>query len=431
MRDAPVQQLQGFTIRSATLASIFIQDDVVKETANQSSLFDNVLIPSIACGTDDHRTFGGRNVFQGVHQLSNPAGFAAYVYGFGEIESYGYAAGAALNNLNFQTDTQYEFDVTGEKVACLNQEADWSINPDNPNFTYFVWDFGDGSPTKEGKEVVHKYTTPGSFEVKVVASLSPNSCDDQEEISFEVQVLETKAVFIGEQSVCPDVEEVMYRIKNKENIAKTVFEVEGGEIMESYGDSVLVKWGPANPTAFVRLIPFTPDGCPGAPIEYPVVINQRIEVTEADGSEEVCFDPSVTFSYAAPNPGQGRGYDWTVTGGTLVSGQGQSKIEVRWDQPDVTGTVEYTAFSLVDNSCEGKAPAISVKVAKEFIPEIETLTTVLCFGQSTGEIRLKVSGGEPPYTYLWSHDSKLNQPFADKLPAGEYSVKITDKLGCE
>lgn len=371
------------------------------------------------------------SIFQGVHQLSNPSGFAAYVYGFGEIESYGYAAGAALNNLNFQTDTKYDFDVSGEKVACLNQEADWSINPDNPNFTYFVWDFGDGTPTKVGKEVTHKFTSPGSFEVKVVASLSPNSCDDQEEISFEVQVLETKAVFVGEQSVCPDVEEVMYRIKNKENIGKTEFEVEGGEIMQAYGDSVLVKWGPANPDALVRLIPFTPDGCPGEPIEFPVVINQRIVVTEAEGPNEVCFDSSVTFSYSAPNPGQGRGYSWLVTGGTLISGQGQSKIEVRWDKPDVVGTVEYTAFSLVDNSCEGKAPAISVKVSKEFIPEIETLTTVLCFGESTGSIRLKVNGGEPPYTYLWSHDSKLNQPFADKLPAGVYSVKITDKLGCE
>lgn len=371
------------------------------------------------------------SIFQGVHQLSNPSGFAAYVYGFGEIESYGYAAGAALNNLNFQTEPKYNFDVTGEKVACLNQDADWTINPDNPDFSYFVWDFGDGSPTKIGKVVVHKFTTPGTYEVKVVASLSPNSCDDQEEISFEVEVLETKAEFTGEQSVCPDVEEVIYRLKNKENISKTEFEVVGGQIIQAYGDSVLVKWGATNPNALVRLIPFTAAGCPGAPIEYPVVINQRIVVTEALGPTEVCFDPTATFIYTAPNPGQGRGYNWVISGGTIVSGQGQSAIEIRWDQPDVLGTLEYTAFSLVDNSCEGKAPPITVKVSKELLPVVETLTTVLCAGESTGAIRLKVIGGEPPYTYLWSHDPTLNQPFADKLPAGVYSVKIKDKLGCE
>jgi hypothetical protein len=82
-------------------------------------------------------------IIEGLNQLSNPAGFAAYVYGFGPIESYGYAAGAALNNLNFVTEPEYDFDVDGEKVACLNQEAEWNINPENPNFTYFVWDFGE------------------------------------------------------------------------------------------------------------------------------------------------------------------------------------------------------------------------------------------------------------------------------------------------
>jgi hypothetical protein len=60
-------------------------------------------------------------ITQGVHKLSNPAGFAAYVYGFGNIESYGYAAGAALNNLNFETEQDYAFDVDGDNVACLNQ----------------------------------------------------------------------------------------------------------------------------------------------------------------------------------------------------------------------------------------------------------------------------------------------------------------------
>ena len=40
------------------------------------------------------------NISQGVHQMRNAEGFAAYVYGFGELESYGYAAGAALDNMN-------------------------------------------------------------------------------------------------------------------------------------------------------------------------------------------------------------------------------------------------------------------------------------------------------------------------------------------
>jgi PKD repeat protein len=429
------QQLTDITFNAINLPSIVNHYvNIVVKTGDQNlTRLDGQLIGSnfSALVGDPSFQIARIPISQGVHQLSNPSGFAAYVYGFGDIESYGYAAGAALNNLNFLTEAKYDFDVTGEKVACLNQEADWTINTENPNFTYFVWDFGDGTASKTGKDVSHKFTTPGLYEVKVVASLSPTTCDEQEEISFEVEVFEAKAEILGEQSVCPEVEEVMYRIKNKQSIGKTIFEVVGGEIMESFGDSVLVKWGLANPNALVRMIPFTPSGCLGVPIEFPVVINQRIVVTEALGPNEVCFDPSFTFTYSAPNPGQGRGYEWTVTRGAIVSGQGQSKIEVSWNQPNLVGTVEYTAYSLVDNSCEGKAPTITVKVSQEFIPEIETLTSVLCAGESTGAIRLKVTGGEPPYTFLWAHDSKLNQPLIDKLPAGEYSVKITDKLGCE
>ncbi|PZV87559.1 CHU domain-containing protein [Algoriphagus aquaeductus] len=371
------------------------------------------------------------SIFQGVHTLTNPSGFAAYVYGFGEIESYGYAAGAALNNLNFQTENKYEFEVTGDKVACLNQPGDWTINPQNPNFTYFVWDFGDESESKTGKVVSHKFLNPGTYEVKVVASLSPNSCDEQEEIAFEVQVLETDAEIIGEQSVCPEVEQVMYRLKNKQKIGKTVFEVEGGTILESFGDSVLVNWGPANPNAILRMIPYTENGCPGEPIELNVVINQRIEVTEATGVLEVCFDPAVRHTYTAPNAQPGRGYEWVITGGTLVSTQGSPQAEVVWDQPGITGTIAYTAYSLVDNSCEGKSPAIEVKVAPDFQAEVASVTSVLCFGESTGQIRLTVTGGQAPYKFEWSHQSTLNAPEATNLKAGIYSVKIIDQLGCE
>jgi len=370
-------------------------------------------------------------ITQGVHNLSNPSGFTAYVYGFGNIESYGYAAGSALVNLNFETEPDYAFEVDGDNVACLNQEGSWTVNPENPDFTYFVWNFGDGTPTKVGKNVKHTYTKAGKYEVIIVASLSPNSCDEQEETTFEVEVLETKVDLIGSQSVCPLVEEVMYRVKNKQNISKMTFEVEGGTILQSYSDSVLVRWGPSNTNAKVRVLPFSANGCPGAAVELPVVVNLRIVVTEALGEKEVCYDPSVNFTYSAPDPVPGRRYEWIVKGGTLVSGQNSEKITVVWDKADVTGTVGYTAFSLVDNSCAGTAPDIQVKVAKELKMAVLTVSPVACFGQATGKIEVLADGGTPPYTFTWSHDATLKTVLASNLKAGLYSVKVTDGLGCE
>lgn len=368
---------------------------------------------------------------QGVHQLRNTEGFSAYVYGFGELESYGYAAGAALDNLNFQTASDYQFDVDGEKVACLNQEGLWEISSDNSDFKYFAWDFGDGTPNQVGKEVAHTFTLPGTYEVKVLAALSPNSCEEQEELTFEVEVLDTNAKILGEVSVCPDVEQVMYRLKDLVNVAKATFEVDGGTIVRDFGDSVLVKWGPANPDAKLRLIPFSPNGCPGKPIELPVLINQRIAVSAAVGELQVCYDPAVPHTYSAPNPIAGRGYEWIVTGGQILSGQGEDQVEVIWNQPGITGKVEYTAYSLVDTQCEGKAEAIDVAVTGEFKLELDEVTPVSCFGGSTGSIQLNLQGGLGPFVYEWSHDKGLNSPNANNLKAGVYSVKVKDKLGCE
>jgi hypothetical protein len=370
-------------------------------------------------------------ITQGVHTLTNPAGFAAYVYGFGNIESYGYAAGASLTNLNFETKPDYDFEVDGDNVACLNQEGSWTVNPENPDFTYFVWNFGDGTPTKVGKNVTHTYTKIGKYEVSIVASLSPNSCDQQEETTFEVEVLDTKVELVGSQSVCPLVEEVMYRVKNKQNIGRMVFEVEGGTILQSYSDSVLVRWGPSNPNAKVRVLPFSANGCPGAVVELPVVVNLRIVVAEALGEKEVCYDPSVRFIYSVPNPVPGRRYEWVVEGGILVSGQGQEKIEVSWDRADVLGKIGYTALSLVDASCAGTAPDIQVKVAKELKLAVLAVSPVACFGQATGKIEVIANGGTAPYAFTWSHDATLKTELASNLKAGLYSVKVTDGLGCE
>ena len=53
---------------------------------------------------------------------------------------------------------------------------------------------------------------------------------------------------------------------------------------------------------------------------------------------------------------------------------------------------------------------------------------VSCFNQSNGSINITISGGSPPFSFLWS-DGSINE-FRDDLMAGNYSVTITDGFGC-
>lgn len=371
------------------------------------------------------------NISQGVHRLTNPDGFAAYAYGFGELESYGYAAGAALDNLNFETQANYEFDVSGDNVACLNQPGDWIINSENPDFSYFVWDFGDGSTLQEGQEVNHTFSQAGEYEVTVLAALSPNSCDQQEEVTFTVTVLDSSGEVVGSESVCPEVEELLYTFENFENVERVDFEVDGGELTEINALSAVVRWGIANANASLTVTPISLNGCPGEPITYPVVINQRIDAILAEGPEQVCFDPAALQTYTVPNGPTGRSYTWTVTGGQIISGQGSPEIEVSWDQPDITGEVSYTVRSLIDSLCEGESGTLDVRVESEFLVSIEELIPVSCSGFETGAIDLQIQGGVGPYEIEWSHDGNLQQERASNLSVGTYTVKITDQLGCE
>lgn len=51
-------------------------------------------------------------------------------------------------------------------------------------------------------------------------------------------------------------------------------------------------------------------------------------------------------------------------------------------------------------------------------------------GQPNGRLAVSVSGGTLPFSYAWSHNAGLNAAIADNLPAGTYTVTVTDAKNC-
>jgi len=372
-------------------------------------------------------------ISQGVHSLSNPEGFIAYVYGFGDVESYGYAAGASLDNLNFEVEPLYEFEIEGDKVACLNQNGKWQIFPENEIFTYFLWDFGDGTALKEGKEVSHIFTEKGEYEVKVIASVSPTSCDLQEEVLFKVEVTDVEGEIIGAISVCPDVEEITYSFKSADDFQKVAWRQEGGEIinLDEKKGLVTIRWGATNSNAWVYATPFTKEGCPLDEIVLKVNINPLIQSTIPQGEVQVCFDPEQEYEYSVSNPLNSRAYEWFVEQGTIIGDRVGPSIKIRWDIPGVKGSVWFKEYSTIDDTCEGESPKLVVTINQIFALEKIEKSNVSCFGGSEGQISLSLTGGIQPLKYEWNHDAALNGPLAKGLSAGKYSVKAKDAFDCE
>jgi len=56
------------------------------------------------------------------------------------------------------------------------------------------------------------------------------------------------------------------------------------------------------------------------------------------------------------------------------------------------------------------------------------VSEVYCYGTSTGNAAAIITAGVPPYSWLWSNGSKETQ--LSDVPAGNYSLTITDSLNC-
>lgn len=60
--------------------------------------------------------------------------------------------------------------------------------------------------------------------------------------------------------------------------------------------------------------------------------------------------------------------------------------------------------------------------------ELLASADVQCFGENSGALNVDGSGGNGGYSYLWSNGATGN--YIDGLVAGEYTVQVTDQLGC-
>jgi len=214
-----------------TLSNITVYSRLDGVPTNINKFFINVIIKTVDAssfrldgnpisgfvpidGEYSYRIIDVTNSPQPQHQLTAAGGFSAIAYGYGQLESYAYLAGANIQDFTFQPEVA----GTAQSITngCVGESIKLKINlPYKP--TKLVWNVGDGNgdtteePPIPQDSIIRngivyytfvypksiKYTLPNDYTFKVIATKpSIDNCGATEELSvdFTVDPLPTAAI---------------------------------------------------------------------------------------------------------------------------------------------------------------------------------------------------------------------------------------------
>lgn len=86
----------------------------------------------------------------------------------------------------------------------------------------------------------------------------------------------------------------------------------------------------------------------------------------------------------------------------------------------------YSVIVTDNNGCS--VAATGIVNSSGGVTASTTSTNLSCNGNSSGSASVSITAGTPPYSYIWSNGSQASS--INNIPAGTYTVTITDGLGC-
>jgi hypothetical protein len=159
-------------------------------------------------------------------------------------------------------------------------------------------------------------------------------------------------------------------------------------------------------------------GCFGTSIPVVVFVKEGY-VPDINGPLEVCRNSEVTYQ-VTDHPGSV--YQWTVVGGTILSGNGTSQIVVTWGVVGI-GSVQCEE-RVTTSGCVGVSPTMNITIGTQLRPTISPGGSLgFCLGDS-----VVLDAGVGYVSYLWNTGATSRRIVV--RTAGTYSVMVADAGGC-
>ncbi|MCS7037091.1 MAG: PKD domain-containing protein [Saprospiraceae bacterium] len=222
------------------------------------------------------------------------------------------------------------FDVSPPPAAgsdtvriCKGQTV-WFDNR-SQNADRYEWFFSDDLLVSRTVNAQHTFTKPGVYTVRLIATTGC-LCTDTTEAVVEVLDAESPTLdCVGD--LCAGTTATYRAAANCSGIQWSISpngSVLGGGVPGA--DSIAIRWN----TGPVGAIWLSPQACAGAACPFPTLVRIPIidDNAQIQGRERVCPNAEEAYSIEAYG---GTGFVWTLSsGGTIMEGQGTSRIVVRW-----------------------------------------------------------------------------------------------------
>jgi predicted RNase H-like HicB family nuclease len=154
------------------------------------------------------------------------------------------------------------------------------------------------------------------------------------------------------------------------------------------------------------------------------IANRTITVTQPSAAIQAAAGVLQSVSCNNGNDGQ---ISLGISGGT-------SPYTYSWSNGDTTAAINglsagsYTVTVTDANGCVAGSSATVTQPSAALSGSTTVTSNISCFSGNNGSINMTVAGGTSPYTFMWNTGAISED--LNSLPAGSYSVTITDANGC-
>lgn len=275
--------------------------------------------------------------------------------------------------------------TTSMNCVCLNSPI--SFTNTSTGASSYYWDFGDGNNSTMPNPT-HTYNTPGTYTVTLYAynqNYDPMGnplccCTDSTQMIITVDEKPGPNIY-WISTLCEGDSSKYWTDASGCNFTWAVSG--NGTLVSGQGnDTICVVWG-AGPFGQITL---TLSGCsPAIWCEKPVTVQVPIisTVEFIDGDIQVCAGSKEIYSLPK---WAGTIYDWTVTGGMIVSGDSSHQVIIMWGNGP-TGTIHVDYWNPFlqclpehdEEDCKGVAD-LDVNIRPEY--DLLTHPTIFCLGDT-------------------------------------------------